>query len=97
MDQGNEAENGKVAQLLAQENQFGLVITDIKMPVMNGIEFIKELRDSNKYQSIPVMTLAASISPQDVKELRNANIMFPCSGVDVSDIPIECTINAAMH
>lgn len=89
-----EAENGKVALLLARENQFDLVITDIKMPVMGGIEFIKELRDTNKYQSTPVMTLASSISPQEIRQLRNANIMSPCSGEDVPVVPIKYAISS---
>lgn len=89
-----EAENGKVALLLAQESQFDLVITDIQMPVMGGIEFIKELRDSSQYQSTPVMTLAISISSQEVSELRSANIMFPDSGTDMLVSPIECIIDS---
>lgn len=89
-----EAENGKVALLMAQESQFDLVITDIKMPVMGGIEFIKELRHSNKYQSTPVMTLAGPISPQEVGELKSVNIMFNSSGIDTSIIPVDSTMKS---
>ena len=89
------AENGKTALLLAQKKHFDLVITDIKMPVMNGIEFIKELRDSSQYRSIPALTLTESISFQEAVELRNANIISPGAGLDMSDIPVECLIDGA--
>jgi len=42
-----EAENGKVAVEKYQELQPDLVIMDITMPEMNGIEALKAIKDSN--------------------------------------------------
>lgn len=42
-----EVENGKVAleQLRTAQNPIDLVITDIRMPVMDGKEFVKQARE----------------------------------------------------
>lgn len=52
-------QNGKDAfDLLSKEDDLDLVILDLVMPIMNGIEFCKELRNSdNKYKSIPIIML----------------------------------------
>ncbi len=34
-----------------------LIITDLHMPKMNGIEFIKEVRKKNEYTGIPILFL----------------------------------------
>jgi len=39
-----EAQNGQEAFRLAAENQFDLYVTDIMMPEMNGVEFMKVLK-----------------------------------------------------
>jgi two-component system chemotaxis response regulator CheY len=49
------AKDGKEGLQKFNENELDLVITDINMPVMDGITFIKELRKINK--EMPVLTL----------------------------------------
>jgi len=38
------AENGKKALLEAENNSFDLIITDLRMPEMDGIEVLEKLR-----------------------------------------------------
>ena len=52
------AENGQDAIDKAQEKHFDLIIMDINMPVMNGIEAITELRKSESYKSAPIIVLS---------------------------------------
>ena len=40
-----QAFNGREALSLMQTKQFDLYIVDVMMPVMNGLEFLKELKD----------------------------------------------------
>jgi len=51
------AENGLDALEKIKNGKYDLVITDIKMPVMDGIEFLKELRKS--FSDMPVVVMSA--------------------------------------
>ncbi len=52
-----EAEHGKEGLTRARETQFDMVVTDLNMPVMNGLEFIKELRKLPNYKGTPIIFL----------------------------------------
>lgn len=49
------AENGQDALLRMNGRQFGMVITDMKMPRMNGLSFLKELKRRSK--GLPVLII----------------------------------------
>ena len=49
--------NGQEALHAIEQNYFDLIISDIMMPVMNGYEFVKALRDSGC--TTPVMMITA--------------------------------------
>lgn len=51
-----QAENGKEGFKQVQKNMPDLVITDIVMPEMEGISFIRKLRSYNKDMPIVAMT-----------------------------------------
>lgn len=40
-----EAENGKVALSLLQNNEIDVILMDIEMPLMNGVETTKQIRE----------------------------------------------------
>lgn len=50
------AKNGKEALELFSKNSFNLIITDINMPFINGIDFIKEVRKTNLVVNIIVIS-----------------------------------------
>ena len=54
-----EAANGKLGLKEFRENTPDLVITDIVMPEMEGISFIRELRNHNK--DIPIIAMTGNI------------------------------------
>jgi len=55
--QSVEAEDGVEGLSIANSNKFDLVITDINMPNMDGIELIKELRKLDDYKYTPILVL----------------------------------------
>lgn len=52
-----EAENGQDALDKAKGQQFDLVISDVNMPVMDGLALIKELRALSEYKFTPLLML----------------------------------------
>ena len=52
------AENGAEALKKASANKYDLVIMDINMPVMNGIEAIGKLRQMADYRHAPILVLS---------------------------------------
>jgi DNA-binding response OmpR family regulator len=53
------ASNGHEAlEWLHRGNIPNVIISDLKMPKMNGIEFLKNLRESVFYQNIPLIMLS---------------------------------------
>ncbi len=54
-----EAENGEAALRLARERRPDLVVSDILMPVMDGLELCQRIRDDEALASTPVILLTA--------------------------------------
>ena len=55
----SEADNGKAGLKEFKENTPDIVITDIIMPEMEGISFIRELRAHNK--EIPIIAMTGNV------------------------------------
>ena len=57
-----EAENGEHALLRLKEQSFDVVLMDIHMPVMDGIEAARVIRkEKSAYMNIPIIGLTASV------------------------------------
>jgi len=71
------AENGKDA--LNRLNGFNdarvdIVITDLNMPVMNGIEFVKQIRGTSMYRYIPVVLMTTELHESKKQEAKQAGV-----------------------
>jgi two-component system, chemotaxis family, chemotaxis protein CheY len=60
-----EAENGFAALKLLPENEFRLIITDINMPDINGLELITFLRQHPVYKAVPIVIISTESSEED--------------------------------
>jgi signal transduction histidine kinase len=54
------AENGQEAMLTVRRQEFDLVLLDIMMPVMDGFEVLREMKDDEGLRNIPVIMISAS-------------------------------------
>ncbi|MBW6500230.1 MAG: PAS domain S-box protein [Bacteroidales bacterium] len=70
------AENGKVALELLEKEDFDLVIMDLHMPVLDGIEATRIIRNSENpsISSIPVIALTAAIMSESHDKINDLNI-----------------------
>lgn len=67
------AENGEEAmKILASEHAFDLIIMDMMMPVMDGYEATRRIKEDPLLQNIPVIALTAKAMPEDREKCMNA-------------------------
>lgn len=66
-----QAEDGQQGLNVLMKESVDVVITDINMPVMDGIEFIRHVRATGNHQSLPILILTTETS-QDKRELGKA-------------------------
>jgi two-component system chemotaxis response regulator CheY len=69
-----EAVNGRDALDKLTANEVRMVITDLRMPQMDGIQFIRELRKEAAYKSLPVVVLTSEFQEQKKREAEQAGI-----------------------
>jgi two-component system, sensor histidine kinase len=67
-----EAENGEDAVALAKEQRPGVILMDLRMPVMDGVEAMQQLRTDDDTRSIPVIVLTASGVKEDETRVMQA-------------------------
>lgn len=65
-----QANSGKVALSYLEKNTVDIIIMDLKMPVMNGIETAKKIKKIKSFKKIPIICYTASErGTKDSKEL----------------------------
>lgn len=69
-----EADNGRdaVAAVAASKGDLAMIIADVNMPVMNGIEMIQSLRDKNLATGVPILMLTTEGQPELIEKARRA-------------------------
>lgn len=60
--------NGKEALQIVQTTNIHIVISDIVMPKMNGVELCRQIKNSQDYSHIPVILLSAKSSVSQIEE-----------------------------
>jgi len=66
------AKNGTEGLALYNENKFDIVITDVNMPIMNGIEMSKAIRLQDK--NIPIIAMSAHNEKEILQDIEKQNI-----------------------
>jgi two-component system, cell cycle response regulator DivK len=67
-----EAETGEDGVRLAQERRPSLVLMDIRLPRIDGIEALGELRAQEATQAIPVLAMTASVMTEHRQKIMDA-------------------------
>lgn len=67
-----EAVDGKEGVKLAKEGKPDLILMDIQMPVMDGIEAIKILKSDDGTRDIPIIAITSYAMKGDQRRIREA-------------------------
>jgi two-component system chemotaxis response regulator CheY len=65
-----EAESGFDAMRLLPRHKIELVVTDINMPDVNGLELIHFIRKSEQYRSTPLVIISTQATERDIERGR---------------------------
>ena len=93
-----EAENGVEGLAAATKEKPGLIILDITMPVMNGIETLERLKADADLKNIPVIMLTAESGKDNVVNIVKKGVkdymVKPFKGEDLIErvrkiVPLE--------
>lgn len=90
------AENGEKGYALTKSTQPDLVIMDVEMPVMTGIEATARIKSDPDTSHIPVIIFTSLGSEEDIKKARDAG----CHGFlnkPISKEALQETINAVFE
>ena len=68
------AENGRDGVDKALHQHFDLILMDIMMPVMNGIDAAREIRQHYSAEQLPIVAVSANISEEDLQTYTAAGI-----------------------
>jgi DNA-binding NtrC family response regulator len=83
-----EAENGKIAYNKIVESFFDLVITDLEMPGMKGIQLVEEIQKLNIQTSIIIITAYGSMDTA-ILALRNGASDYILKPIEFDEILIK--------
>jgi DNA-binding response OmpR family regulator len=78
------ASNGREAMRLIDQHAFELIVLDLVMPVMDGVCFIRWLREE-KASTIPVLIMSGVARDGMVEELKNSGASdVVCKPIDTA-------------
>jgi CheY-like chemotaxis protein len=69
------ASSGEEALAIAQNNQPDVILLDVMMPDMDGIETLQHLKTKPETQQIPVILATAKIQPSDKESFRDLEVV----------------------
>jgi two-component system cell cycle response regulator DivK len=67
-----EAETGEDGVRLAQERHPSLILMDIRLPGIDGVEALRQLRSEEATREIPIMAMTASVMTADRQRITDA-------------------------
>ena len=94
-----EAGNGQVALEVLGAEDVDIVFLDLNMPVLNGIDMVRKMKENPAWDGIPVVVISTEGSTARVAQLKemgvNAYIRKPFRPEDIRNVMDEVLGGAA--
>ena len=81
---------------LARRHRPGLVIMDINLPGINGIEAVARMKADPELRAIPVIALSADVMPDTIRNGMKAGFLrYPRKPLDIGEFKKSCSTRSA--
>jgi len=69
------ADNGKEAiEVISEASPFDLVLMDVNLPVMDGLEATRELREDSRYEQLPIVAFTGLNLKEQIENMKEAGM-----------------------
>lgn len=89
------AENGSEALQLMEKTHIDLIVSDLEMPVLDGWQFLKRVREDNRWRHIPAVALTALDTEEDRLAAKEAG--FDAYEIKLDREQLLTTISNIIH
>ncbi len=70
----DSAENGKKAMELLKPGLYDCVLMDVQMPIIDGYETTRKIRENEKFTELPILALTANVMEDHKKKAKKAGM-----------------------
>lgn len=94
LEQVLQAENGQEGLDILSKNWVDLALVDINMPVMNGIQMIDKVRQTDEIADLPIIVVSTESSTTRIEMLKDMGVGFvhkPFSAETLREAVVELT------
>ena len=70
-----EAKNGKEALQKVEEENVDLMLVDMQMPDMSGLEVIKQLKQNDEFYNLPIFVISSTLDIESMRDAYKAGVL----------------------
>ncbi|GAC1391680.1 MAG: hypothetical protein NVSMB46_05070 [Candidatus Saccharimonadales bacterium] len=90
------AENGKEGFELALDNKPDLIITDVRMPIMSGMDMVDALRNDTWGKTVPIIVLTNDETTDSINDALQSGVTVYLSKTTVDPTALAEQIKLAL-
>ncbi|MFI4984004.1 MAG: response regulator [Rickettsiales bacterium] len=87
-------DGAEALKILEKQKDFDVIVLDRMMPVMDGMQFLKEVKDDKRFRDIPVIMQTAASQNQQIAEGIKQGVFYYLSKPYTKDVLLS-TVRAA--
>lgn len=71
-----QASNGREGLQIIEDQEIDLLLVDVNMPIMDGVQMLEELNSTNQNQDLAIVIVSAESNEKRIEELSRLGAKF---------------------